>query len=110
MILRPPRSTLSDTLFPYTTLFRSHLRVGAQRLRHRERRARCRSDAGLAARARPDCLAAAAGPGSRIAGPVSLAGRARIALATQPVAVGAAAVTTAHANRGEWQPSVLAPL
>src|SRR3546814_8351995 len=23
MILRPPRSTLSDTLFPYTTLFRS---------------------------------------------------------------------------------------
>src|SRR3546814_3914588 len=24
MILRPPRSTRSDTLFPYTTLFRSH--------------------------------------------------------------------------------------
>src|SRR3546814_20671044 len=24
MILRPPRSTLTDTLFPYTTLFRSH--------------------------------------------------------------------------------------
>src|SRR3546814_19562543 len=23
MILRPPRSTLTDTLFPYTTLFRS---------------------------------------------------------------------------------------
>src|SRR3546814_8793998 len=23
MLLRPPRSTLSDTLFPYTTLFRS---------------------------------------------------------------------------------------
>src|SRR3546814_18675796 len=24
MILRPPRSTLTDTLFPYTTLFPSH--------------------------------------------------------------------------------------
>src|SRR3546814_4791873 len=24
MILRPPRSTRPDTLFPYTTLFRSH--------------------------------------------------------------------------------------
>src|SRR3546814_20493225 len=26
MILRPPKSTRSDTLFPYTTLFRSQLR------------------------------------------------------------------------------------
>src|SRR3546814_2767317 len=26
MIRRPPRSTCTDTLFPYTTLFRSHLR------------------------------------------------------------------------------------
>src|SRR3546814_20874866 len=25
MILRPPRSTLTDTLFPYTTLFRSRI-------------------------------------------------------------------------------------
>src|SRR3546814_7844008 len=25
MILRPPRSTRTDTLFPYTTLFRSHV-------------------------------------------------------------------------------------
>src|SRR3546814_19962616 len=25
MILRPPRSTLTDTLFPYTTLFRSQV-------------------------------------------------------------------------------------
>src|SRR3546814_19550537 len=24
MLLRPPRSTRTDTLFPYTTLFRSH--------------------------------------------------------------------------------------
>src|SRR3546814_11090887 len=27
MIRRPPRSTRTDTLFPYTTLFRSHLRT-----------------------------------------------------------------------------------
>src|SRR3546814_9301767 len=29
MIPRTPRSTLSDTLFPYTTLFRSRARAGA---------------------------------------------------------------------------------
>src|SRR3546814_4920926 len=29
MIRRPPRSTRTDTLFPYTTLFRSVLRVEA---------------------------------------------------------------------------------
>src|SRR3546814_5139944 len=28
MIRRPPRSTRTDTLFPYTTLFRSFQRVG----------------------------------------------------------------------------------
>src|SRR3546814_1187761 len=28
MIRRPPRSTRTDTLFPYTTLFRSSLRPG----------------------------------------------------------------------------------
>src|SRR3546814_18672903 len=28
MIRRPPRSTRTDTLFPYTTLFRSHPRPG----------------------------------------------------------------------------------
>src|SRR3546814_14550880 len=28
MIRRPPRSTRTDTLFPYTTLFRSHQRTG----------------------------------------------------------------------------------
>src|SRR3546814_989467 len=32
MIRQPPRSTRTDTLFPYTTLFRSH------RIRRRERR------------------------------------------------------------------------
>src|SRR3546814_11524714 len=29
MIRRPPRSTRTDTLFPYTTLFRSHLKLSA---------------------------------------------------------------------------------
>src|SRR3546814_17730826 len=28
MLLRPPRSTITDTLFPYTTLFRSHNLTG----------------------------------------------------------------------------------
>src|SRR3546814_3446668 len=42
MIRRPPRSTRTDTLFPYTTLFRSHRRHalwrdrGGARLRHVE--------------------------------------------------------------------------
>src|SRR3546814_16155859 len=30
MIRRPPRSTRTDTLFPYTTLFRSHGRLVAR--------------------------------------------------------------------------------
>src|SRR3546814_2228546 len=30
MIRRPPRSTRTDTLFPYTTLFRSRRRCGCQ--------------------------------------------------------------------------------
>src|SRR3546814_6631930 len=30
MIRRPPRSTRTDTLFPYTTLFRSHINRGIQ--------------------------------------------------------------------------------
>src|SRR5213082_1335651 len=33
MIRRPPRSTLCQTLFPYTTLFRSLLRFGGRRRR-----------------------------------------------------------------------------
>src|SRR3546814_3738334 len=31
MIRRPPRSTRTDTLFPYTTLFRSHRRIAVGR-------------------------------------------------------------------------------
>src|SRR3546814_11560999 len=43
MIRRPPRSTRTDTLFPYTTLFRSRLdagRVGGQDIGDRDRRQR----------------------------------------------------------------------
>src|SRR3546814_7701566 len=43
MIRRPPRSTRTDTLFPYTTLFRSEARrrgaeIGAERLDRRQHR------------------------------------------------------------------------
>src|SRR3546814_3504164 len=34
MLLRPPRSTRTDTLFPYTTLFRSPLGHAVLRQRH----------------------------------------------------------------------------
>src|SRR3546814_258242 len=48
MIRRPPRSKRTDTLFPYTTLFRSRiaLRCSQDKLFRRERRAirECRSD------------------------------------------------------------------
>src|SRR3546814_5409120 len=37
MIRRPPRSTRTDTLFPYTTLFRSLFQIGHGRI-HRYRR------------------------------------------------------------------------
>src|SRR3546814_5682526 len=44
MIRRPPRSTRTDTLFPYTTLFRSHRRrspTGGHVHNARPRQARC---------------------------------------------------------------------
>src|SRR3546814_16063768 len=34
MIRRPPRSTLTDTLFPYTTLFRSHFKDAGDAAKH----------------------------------------------------------------------------
>src|SRR3546814_1373855 len=45
MIRRPPRSTRTDTLFPYTTLFRSAFE--AARLVHRQQRARPLGDDAL---------------------------------------------------------------
>src|SRR3546814_7458130 len=49
MILRPPRSTRTDTLFPYTTLFRSQrhrrlARAREQRAEHEDRRAHLAHD------------------------------------------------------------------
>src|SRR3546814_3420860 len=42
MIRRPPRSTRTDTLFPYTTLFRSHRRARTSADAHRLYQARDR--------------------------------------------------------------------
>src|SRR3546814_15553951 len=38
MILRPPRSTRTDTLFPYATLFRSYLFMGSALSKRTNRR------------------------------------------------------------------------
>src|SRR3546814_2407276 len=46
MIRRPPRSTRTDTLFPYTTLFRSR----AQSTRNRSVRSQVRCDTGAGRR------------------------------------------------------------
>src|SRR3546814_12978330 len=57
MIRRPPRSTRTDTLFPYTTLFRSATRADPRaRLRDRDRRFRHRLFEPVAARAAADRL------------------------------------------------------
>src|SRR3546814_10798866 len=51
MILRPPRPTRTDTLFPYTTLFRSHALVlsgVSYRYREGDRPALCDIDLELA--------------------------------------------------------------
>src|SRR3546814_3153025 len=45
MIRRPPRSTRTDTLFPYTTLFRSHERLVLERMR------RAMADGGVSSQA-----------------------------------------------------------
>src|SRR3546814_3368359 len=54
MIRRPPRSTRTDTLFPYTTLFRSRAIASPAtcRFRHRIRRPP-RPDGGTGSRAAP---------------------------------------------------------
>src|SRR3546814_9165961 len=62
MIRRPPRSTRIDTLFPYTTLFRSVLRLAVRHRRagHPGRRPGAARDPGSLERA------AAAQPGGRV--------------------------------------------
>src|SRR3546814_11632951 len=62
MIRRPPRSTRTDTLFPYTTLFRSRLAPRDQR----QRRAVLHDPA--AARRPADAGALAVGAGTGLAG------------------------------------------
>src|SRR3546814_3603454 len=57
MIRRPPRSTRTDTLFPYTTLFRSPGLVPRSR-----QRGAALSRCGPAARCRTLCVLASAGP------------------------------------------------
>src|SRR3546814_13659232 len=46
MIRRPPRSTRTDTLFPYTTLFRSLEREAPHALRYRAQRRPLRANLG----------------------------------------------------------------
>src|SRR3546814_3342674 len=50
MIRRPPRSTRTDTLFPYTTLFRSGAGAPSPRRRRRRQHRDTAADAGLAGR------------------------------------------------------------
>src|SRR3546814_16442952 len=59
MIRLPPRSTPTDTLFPYTTLFRSRLNL----LRHRPRQPRHRPRAGEEAEHAREVQAAKRGAG-----------------------------------------------
>src|SRR3546814_10772643 len=53
MIRRPPRSTRTDTLFPYTTLFRSQLAVPHRPQPHRRPLARAAVPAAGAGERRP---------------------------------------------------------
>src|SRR3546814_5401928 len=77
MIRRPPRSTRTDTLFPYTTLFRSRRRAAAAVRAHRGQWLRFHADrppprAALADRTGPArsgrdrCRIAAAPGGTRV--------------------------------------------
>src|SRR3546814_12170234 len=62
MIRRPPRSTRTDTLFPYTTLFRSpHDGIGGRSRAYR------RTDGARGAQGRPQAQRSLAAPGSAIA-------------------------------------------
>src|SRR3546814_11064050 len=56
MIRRPPRSTRTDTLYPYTTLFRSGSRSRPVRvIRRREMRSRMKSRPWIAVRSKAAC-------------------------------------------------------
>src|SRR3546814_4147850 len=93
MIRRPPRSTRTDTLFPYTTLFRSQDRRGQSGAGVVAGRP-CAGRSGDLHLLRPSPFAARPGAGSRVA----------------RSAAGAAAVTMLHADRSEEHTSELQSL
>src|SRR3546814_5478822 len=67
MILRPPRSTRTDTLFPYTTLFRSRMpRAGSDRSAGFVRRRR-ETGAGVCGRSHDAFALESASSDSRVA-------------------------------------------
>src|SRR3546814_4297261 len=80
MLRRPPRSTRTDTLFPYTTLFRSDRRGDGRGAHPRDHRGDPRGDPGSAlppvAVAAPQGAARAAGAYGRV-GVEAAAGRGR---------------------------------
>src|SRR3546814_19662397 len=95
MIRRPPRSTRTDTLFPYTTLFRSddfHHARSYRLCRGSRRLAACRHRHGLAA----------AGPPRDTAGPVTACQHLdRLPERSAERRVGKECVSTC---RGRWSP------
>src|SRR3546814_14571470 len=68
MIRRPPRSTRTDTLFPYTTLFRSGeaAPAGGERRREEVAGARHAGDHRALEGSRPDARASLGGRGRRL--------------------------------------------
>src|SRR3546814_20717992 len=102
MIRRPPRSTRTDTLFPYTTLFRSRpLRRGGGATRAR----RCVTAAGPHHQ-RPSRRCAVAG-GSPPRGPLPVAPRAQPRPQGRP---GAAPRAEARGRRDPYTGKHLAPV
>src|SRR3546814_12920319 len=83
MIRRPPRSTRTDTLFPYTTLFRS--RPGASPAAASGRYGPYRHSDCLCLRFRRPLLFQSHLPPSLRDGPVGLTRRGRLAAASLPV-------------------------
>src|SRR3546814_14233607 len=107
MVRRPTRSTRTDTLFPYTTLFRSGDVADLRRAQHPElglHRAGVAVGAGRAALARLDNPAGVpgAGGGERAGGELDLHDRARVPDALPELAAGALAVPAAHARHRQY--------
>src|SRR3546814_2864773 len=92
MIRRPPRSTRTDTLFPYTTLFRSPVRHALAW--RRERRAPSSSFPACAMNAAARRRRPTAGGGPRLPRPRARAGRA----GAHPGQIGRAHVCTPVTN------------